>query len=55
MLTGSMDTVMKEHHAFQSQYDEETNYSRNPGQQDTWKDKIEEILLKELQEYRNYH
>lgn len=48
------DTVMKEHHAFQGQYDLETNYSRDPAQQNTWKDKIEEIL-KDLQEYKDYH
>ena len=48
------DTVMKEHHAFQSQYDLETNYSRDPAQQNVWKDKIEE-KLQDLEEYRNYH
>lgn len=48
------DSVMKQHHAFQSQYDNETNYSRNPEQQNAWKTKIEETL-KELEEYKNYH
>lgn len=48
------ETVMKEHHAFQSQYDQETNYSRDPAQQNAWKDKIEEAL-KDLVEYSNYH
>jgi predicted secreted Zn-dependent protease len=48
------DAVMKEHHAFQSQYDQETNYSRDAAQQNAWKEKIEKIL-QELQEYSNYH
>ena len=48
------DTVMKEHHGFQSQYDQETNYSRDAGQQNIWNMKIEEIL-QELQDYSNYH
>jgi predicted secreted Zn-dependent protease len=48
------DNVMKQHHAFQSQYDNETNYSRDPAQQNAWKTKIEETL-QELQEYSNYH
>ena len=48
------DTVMKEHHALQSQYDQETNYSRNPAQQDAWLNKIDSTL-KILQEFRNYH
>lgn len=48
------ETVMKEHHTFQSQYDQETNYSRDPAQQNAWKDKIEEAL-KDLVEYSNYH
>lgn len=48
------DTVMKEHHAFQNQYDLETNYSRDPGQQNAWKNKIDSIL-RDLQEYSNYH
>jgi predicted secreted Zn-dependent protease len=48
------DTVMKEHHALQSQYDQETNYSRDPARQSAWKNKIEDILH-ELQEYSNYH
>jgi predicted secreted Zn-dependent protease len=48
------DTVMKEHHALQSQYDQETNYSRDAAQQNAWKEKIEKIL-QELEEYSNYH
>ena len=44
------ETVMKEHHAFQSQYDEETNYSRNPENQDRWNNKIAEFL-KTLDEF----
>jgi len=48
------DTVMKNHHAFQSQYDGETNYSRDAAQQNHWKIKIEQIL-EELNEYRDYH
>lgn len=47
------DNVMKQHHAFQSQYDNETNYSLDAAQQNAWKTKIEEAL-KELQEYSNY-
>jgi predicted secreted Zn-dependent protease len=46
--------VMKEHHALQSQYDLETNYSRDSAQQDLWKTKIDETL-EELSEYSNYH
>lgn len=48
------ETVMKEHHAFQSKYDEETNYSRNPENQDRWNNKIAEFL-KTLDEFKNYH
>jgi predicted secreted Zn-dependent protease len=48
------EEVMKEHHSFQSQYDQETNYSRDPAKQDVWKNKIHETLT-ELSEYSNYH
>jgi predicted secreted Zn-dependent protease len=48
------DTIMKEHHELQSQYDQETNYSRNPAQQNAWKEKIE-TLLEDLKEFSNYH
>ena len=48
------DMVMKEHHAFQSQYDLETNYSRDPAQQNAWKDKIEKVL-EDLEAYKDYH
>jgi predicted secreted Zn-dependent protease len=48
------ETIMHEHHAFQGQYDQETNYSRNPAQQNAWYTKIEETL-KALEEYSNYH
>jgi hypothetical protein len=44
---------MQEHHALQSQYDHETNYSRNPAQQNAWKVKIED-LLSALQEFSDY-
>ena len=47
------DTVMKEHHAFQSQYDQETNYSRDFTIQDEWLTKIESEL-KKLESYSNY-
>lgn len=47
------DTVMKEHHAFQSQYDQETNYSRDFKIQDEWMNKIE-TELKKLDSFSNY-
>ena len=47
------DTVMKEHHALQSQYDLETNYSRDPAKQNEWNEKIIQ-LLDELQSFSNY-
>jgi len=47
------ESIMKEHHAFQNQYDQETNYSRDPAQQNAWKIKIEETL-QGLQDYGNY-
>lgn len=47
------DTVMKAHHAFQSQYDQETNYSRDPENQDKWMNKIAEEL-KNLEDFSNY-
>lgn len=48
------DTVMKEHHALQSKYDDETNYSRDPAKQNEWKIKIDE-MLEELTAFSNYH
>lgn len=48
------ENVMREHHAFQSQYDEETNYSRNPENQNRWNNKIAGSL-KELEPFQNYH
>jgi predicted secreted Zn-dependent protease len=48
------DSVMKEHHALQSQYDEETNYSRDAAKQIEWKTKIDE-MLEALDEFSNYH
>ena len=47
------DMVMKEHHAFQSLYDEETNYSRNAEKQGQWRDKIDQEL-NSLQEFADY-
>lgn len=47
------DTIMKQHHVLQSQYDEQTNYSRDPAQQDEWRIKIDE-LLQDLQEFSDY-
>ena len=48
------ETVMQEHHAFQSQYDQETNYSRNAAEQNAWNTKIEETL-QALKDYSDYH
>jgi predicted secreted Zn-dependent protease len=45
--------VMKEHHAYQSQYDNETDYSRNTEKQGQWRDKIDQEL-NSLQEFANY-
>ena len=45
--------VMKEHHALQSQYDNETDYSRNTEKQALWREKIEHDL-NSLQEFANY-
>src|SRR5688500_14674530 len=45
--------VMKEHHAYQSQYDSETDYSRNVEKQGQWRDKIDQEL-NSLQEFANY-
>lgn len=47
------ESVMKEHHAFQSQYDQETDYSRNFKLQDEWLTKIQDELAK-LEEFANY-
>jgi len=45
--------IMKEHHAYQSQYDTETDYSRNAEKQNQWHDKIEQAL-DSLDEFANY-
>ena len=47
------ETVMKEHHAFQSQYDQETNYSRDFKLQDKWLDTID-AELKKLEPFSDY-
>ena len=47
------EKVMKEHHAFQSQYDQETNYSRDFKLQDEWITKIQDEL-KKLEEFAGY-
>ena len=47
------ESVIKEHHAFQSQYDQETDYSRNFKLQDKWLTKIQDEL-KNLEEFADY-
>lgn len=53
-VNGIYNSIMKEHHEYQSNYDQETNYSRNSGNQNLWYDKISEALdsLKEFSSYR---
>ena len=46
--------IIKEHHEFQSQYDNETDYSRNFSKQEYWHNKIEEELEK-LSAFAKYH
>ncbi|HYF30385.1 MAG TPA: DUF922 domain-containing protein [Chitinophagaceae bacterium] len=50
------EAVMQKHHDMQSQYDSETDYSRNPNIQDKWENKIEETLgaLSDFSNYRKY-
>ena len=45
--------VMKEHHAYQSLYDNETDYSRNAEKQAQWREKIDREL-DSLHEFANY-
>jgi predicted secreted Zn-dependent protease len=45
--------VMKEHHAYQSQYDNETDYSRNAEKQAQWREKIDREL-DSLHAFANY-
>ena len=47
------ETVMKEHHAFQSLYDQETNYSRDFKLQDQWLTRIQDELNK-LEAFADY-
>lgn len=50
------EAVMQKHHDMQSQYDAETDYSRNPNIQDVWEQKIEQTLtsLSTFADYRKY-
>ncbi|MBC7828184.1 MAG: DUF922 domain-containing protein [Chitinophagaceae bacterium] len=45
--------IMKEHHSYQSLYDAETDFSRNPEKQNYWHDKIGQTL-DSLQNFANY-
>lgn len=46
--------IQTDHHAFQIQYDKETNHSLNIEQQKLWEEKIKSSL-KELDDFKNYH
>ena len=47
------ETVMKDHHAFQSLYDNETNYSRDFKLQDQWLTRIQ-VELTKLEDFADY-
>ena len=47
------ETVMKDHHAFQSEYDQQTDFSRKVEKQVEWLARIEKDL-KSFEEYKNY-
>ncbi|HUR12586.1 MAG TPA: DUF922 domain-containing protein [Flavitalea sp.] len=47
------DSIMREHHIIQQEYDEETDHSRRPVAQSKWEKKISEELTM-LEKYRNY-
>ena len=50
------EAVMQKHHDVQSQYDNETDYSRNPRIQDEWEAKISQTLgtLVTFADYKKY-
>ena len=52
-ISAIYDRIMKEHNAFQSTYDEETDHSRLPEKQREWLGNIDS-LLNEYSGYRNY-
>jgi hypothetical protein len=45
--------MMKQHHAFQSEYDQQTDFSRKKDKQGEWLIKIEEEL-KSLDAFKDY-
>jgi hypothetical protein len=47
------ESVMKDHHAFQSEYDQQTDFSRKVDKQVEWLNKVAKDLAS-LDEYKNY-